>query len=114
MSLPLRRESRRFYPLIGMEKQFYLYIMASRRNGTIYIGVTSELIKRIWEHKEGIVKGFTKKYNVQMLVYYEIHKDAEAAIIREKQIKKWNREWKLRLIEEKNPRWQDLYDDICK
>ncbi len=97
-----------------MEKQFYVYILASKRNGTIYLGVTSDLVKRVWEHKSGLVEGFTKKYGVKTLVYYEIHENAETAIKREKQIKKWRRAWKLKMIEEKNPQWRDLYVDICQ
>ncbi|MBU0769492.1 MAG: GIY-YIG nuclease family protein [Proteobacteria bacterium] len=95
-----------------MENQFYVYILASKRNGTLYIGVTSELPKRIWEHKEGLVEGFTKKYNIKILVYFEVHEHIESAITREKQLKKWNRKWKLRLIEEKNPEWNDLYKTL--
>ena len=95
-----------------MEKIFAVYIMASARNGTLYIGVTSNLVKRVWEHREGVVEGFTKDYGVKSLVFYEIHDNAENAITREKQLKKWNRLWKLRLIEEKNPEWRDLFNDI--
>jgi putative endonuclease len=95
-----------------MEKQFYVYILASKRNGTLYTGVTSDLIQRVWQHKHHMVEGFTKKYGVKKLVYYEVHDNAESAITREKQIKKWRRKWKLRLIEEKNPNWIDLYDEI--
>ena len=95
-----------------MDKQFYVYILASKRNGTLYIGVTSDLVQRIWDHKNKVVEGFSQKYHVDKLVYYEIHEDAEAAIVREKQLKKWRRAWKMRLIEEKNPGWQDLYDDV--
>jgi putative endonuclease len=97
-----------------MPKQFYVYILASQRNGTLYAGVTSNLVQRVWEHKQGLVEGFTKTYGVKKLVYYEIHGDAESAITREKQIKKWRRAWKVRLIEEKNPHWADLYKEICK
>ncbi len=86
--------------------------MASKRNGTLYIGVTSDLIQRVWDHKNKIVEGFTQKYGVDKLVYYEIHADAQTAISREKQLKKWRRAWKLRLIEEMNPPWNDLYDHI--
>ena len=93
-------------------KQPAVYILTSQRNGTLYVGVTSDLVKRIWEHKHGVTDGFTKKYAVHMLVYYELHGDMAAAISREKQLKKWNRAWKLRLIEEKNPDWDDLYDSI--
>ena len=95
-----------------MQKQFYVYILASKRNGTLYTGVTSNLTKRAWEHKEGLVEGFTKKYSVKMLVYYETFEDVGSAIMREKQIKKWERKWKLRMIEEKNPQWNDLFDEI--
>jgi len=95
-----------------MDKQFYVYILASKRNGTLYIGVTSDPVQRIWQHKNKIVGGFTKKYNVNKLVYYEVHLNAEGAIVREKQMKKWQRAWKIQLIEEKNPDWKDLYDDI--
>ena len=95
-----------------MNKQFYVYILASKRNGTLYTGVTSKLVQRVWQHKNNMVEGFTQKYNVKILVYYEAHGDAENAITREKQIKKWRRNWKLRLIEESNPHWKDLYDNI--
>jgi len=90
-----------------------VYILASRRNGTLYVGVTSDLIKRIWEHKNNIVKGFTQRYGVHMLVWYEIHEDMITAIAREKAIKKWRRHWKLELIERINPDWRDLYVDLC-
>lgn len=89
-------------------KQPAVYILASKRNGTLYIGVTSNLHGRVWEHKNNVVEGFTKKYSVHMLVYYELHAYMATAIRREKQIKKWNRAWKLQLIEEKNPNWHDL------
>ena len=95
-----------------MDKQFFVYILASKRNGTLYTGITSDLVKRVWQHKNNSLSGFTKKYNVKILVYYEICNDAESAITREKRIKKWRRAWKLKLIEEKNPHWQDLYDEI--
>jgi len=95
-----------------MDKQFYVYILASKRNGTLYIAVTSDLIQRIWQHKNKMAKGFAQKYNVNKLVYYEVHLNAESAITKEKQMKKWQRAWKLQLIEEKNPDWKDLYDDI--
>jgi len=92
-----------------MQKQFYVYMLASQRNGTLYTGMTSDLLKRIWQHKNGEIEGFTKQYNVTTLVYYEVHQSAESAIVREKQIKKWRRKWKLRLIEKGNPGWNDLY-----
>jgi putative endonuclease len=94
-------------------KDFYVYMLSSKRNGTLYTGVTYDLVKRVFEHKNNLVDGFTKKYNVHRLVWYETHRSSESAIGREKQIKKWNRAWKLRLIEEDNPQWDDLYDSIC-
>ncbi|MFH1935184.1 MAG: GIY-YIG nuclease family protein [Pseudomonadota bacterium] len=97
-----------------MDKQFYVYILASKRNGTLYIGVTSGLVQRIWQHKNKMVEGFAQKYNANKLVYYEAHSNAESAITREKQMKKWRRSWKIRLIEAKNPDWKDLYDNIRK
>jgi len=95
-------------------KKFYVYIVCSKRNGTLYIGVTSDLIKRVYEHKHNMAEGFTKKYTVHHLVWYEIHESAESAIPREKQIKKWKRGWKLKLIEKDNLQWNDLYESICK
>ncbi len=89
-----------------------VYILASDRNGTLYIGVTSDLIKRCWEHRSESTEGFTKKYEVHNLVYYELHQDMSSAITREKQLKKWKRAWKLGLIEEHNPQWHDLWDEI--
>jgi putative endonuclease len=97
-----------------MEKRFYVYMLASGRNGTLYIGVTSDLVKRVWQHKERFVEGFTKEYGVKTLVWYEQHECAEPAIIREKQLKKWNRAWKIELIEKMNPYWHDLYEDIAR
>ena len=87
-----------------------IYILASDRNGTLYVGVTADLARRIWLHKTGQLDGFTKRYAVHRLVYVEFHETMEAAIVREKQIKKWWRAWKLELIEKTNPQWQDLYD----
>jgi len=97
-----------------MEKGGFVYIMASRRNGTIYIGVTSDLPKRVWEHKEGIIEGFTRKYGCKTLVWFEKHDTIEAAITRERQMKGWKRAWKLRVIEEKNPDWDDLFELACQ
>jgi putative endonuclease len=97
----------------GVAKQFFVYIMASRRNGTLYIGVTSNPVQRVWHHKQDVVEGFTRKYGVKMLVHFEPHETAESAITREKQIKKWERAWKIRLIEQSNPEWRDLYGTIC-
>ncbi len=95
-----------------MSKQPAVYILASKRNGTLYIGVTSDLPKRAWEHKNDVVEGFTKRYSVHRLVYYEMHEDMESAIRREKHMKKWNRAWKLELIEKQNPDWRDLWEGI--
>ena len=97
----------------SMSKQPCVYILASRRNGTIYVGVTSNLGKRIWEHKNDVVEGFTKKYKVHMLVWFESHETMESAIIREKAIKEWRRCWKVDLIEINNPEWQDMSDQIA-
>ncbi|WHZ19511.1 MAG: Excinuclease ABC, C subunit-like [Rhodanobacteraceae bacterium] len=93
-------------------KQPAVYILANDRNGTLYIGVTSDLIQRIWQHRNGLVDGFSKRYGTHKLVYFEMHATMDAAILREKQMKKWNRQWKLRLIEESNPYWHDLYPGI--
>jgi putative endonuclease len=87
-------------------------MLASAPNGTLYIGVTSDLVKRVWQHKEGLADGFTKKYGIKTLVWFELQGGAEAAISREKQLKKWNRAWKIELIEASNPHWQDLYSGI--
>ncbi|MBX9796494.1 GIY-YIG nuclease family protein [Sphingomonas sp.] len=95
-----------------MEKAGYVYIMASARNGTLYIGVTSDLVKRAWEHREGIIEGFTKKYACKLLVWYEPHETIEAARRRELQMKKWNRLWKLSEIEKMNADWNDLFESI--
>ena len=92
--------------------QYYVYLLASGKYGTLYAGVTNDLIKRVYEHKESLVDGFTKKYKVHQLVYYEAHDDIHEAILREKQIKKWNRDWKINLIEKDNPHWIDLYDGL--
>jgi putative endonuclease len=96
-----------------VNKQPTVYILASKRNGTLYIGVTSDLVKRIWEHKNNMVEGFTKQYNVHLLVWYELHESMESAIIREKRLKNWKRKWKLELIERSNPKWLDLYYTIA-
>jgi putative endonuclease len=95
-----------------VEKQPCVYILASKRNGTLYIGVTSNLVKRVHEHRTDLADGFTKEYAVHNLVYFERHEEMNAAIAREKQIKKWNRTWKLELIEKNNPEWKDLYESI--
>ena len=91
---------------------YYVYILASTKNGTLYIGLTNNLIKRVYEHKNDLVEGFTKKYQVHNLVYYEIFDSVYEAISREKQMKKWKRQWKINLIEKINPLWQDLYNEL--
>jgi putative endonuclease len=93
-------------------KQPAVYIMASERNGTLYIGVTSDLVQRVWQHRNDAAQGFTQQYNVHSLVYFEQHQDMLAAIQREKQLKRWNRSWKINLIQRDNPTWRDLWDDI--
>ena len=93
-------------------KQYCVYILASKKNGVLYIGVTSNLQKRIWEHKNNVVEGFTKKYFVHKLVYFEQTSDVNSALLREKQLKKWKREWKINLIEKENPFWKDLYETL--
>ena len=96
------------------DRYYYVYILASKRNGTLYVGFTTNLIKRIWEHKNNIVKGFTEKYQIHSLVYYEQFEDKDEALKREKLLKKWHRKWKLDLIEKENPTWKDLYEEITK
>ena len=96
-----------------MPKPGYVYIMTNRRNGTLYIGVTSDLAKRVYEHRIGAAPGFTKRYGLKTMVYYEAHADIETAIVREKAMKNWRREWKLRRINEMNPGWHDLFDEIA-
>jgi putative endonuclease len=93
---------------------FFVYIVASRRNGTLYIGMTDDLVKRIWQHRNGVVPGFTKKYQVKILVWYEVHETRESALTRERQMKRWNRAWKLQMIERMNPSWRDLWEDITQ
>jgi putative endonuclease len=95
-------------------KQPCVYILASKRNGTLYVGVTSDLVKRIWEHKSNLVPGFTSKYRVHDLVWFEQHETMESAILREKAIKEWKRAWKIELIETTNRNWRDLYPDLLK
>ena len=95
-----------------MERQPCVYIIASKKNGTLYTGVTSNLVRRVWEHKQHMLKGFTSKYNVSALVWYEVHEIMESAISREKVIKNWKREWKIKTIENMNPQWKELYYDL--
>jgi putative endonuclease len=98
----------------AMDTQSYVYILSSQRYGTLYIGVTSDLVQRIWQHRQEFVGGFTKQYGVKTLVWYEVHPDIISAITREKQLKKWERKWKIRLTSGANPTWRDLYGDIAK
>ena len=95
-----------------MDSYYYTYIMANKRNGTLYVGITSDLIKRVYQHKNNLVPGFTSQYDVHMLVYYEQHLEVSQAIKREKRLKEWKRNWKLALIEIDNPKWNDLYFEI--
>ena len=95
-----------------MGKRMWVYILASERNGTLYTGVTNDLIRRVWEHRNDMVKGFTKRYGVHRLVHFEAFDEPEFAIAREKTLKKWTRKWKLALIEKENPEWTELWDDI--
>lgn len=97
-----------------MQKSFFVYIMTNKRYGTLYTGMTSNLLKRIYEHKNQIIDGFTKDHDLKTLVYYEHHENAEFAIKREKRLKKWERQWKIELIESSNPDWRDLYENIIK
>ena len=94
-------------------KQPCVYILASRRNGTLYVGVTSNLLQRVWQHKSDLVEGFAKRYGVHTLVWYESHETMESAISREKAIKEWKRAWKIELIEKGNPNWADMYEDLA-
>jgi putative endonuclease len=93
-------------------KEYYVYVLASKPHGTIYVGMTNDLIRRIYEHRNDLIESFTKRYGVHRLVHYEQCEDVSAAIWREKRLKKWNRSWKIRLIEATNPEWRDLYPDI--
>jgi putative endonuclease len=93
-------------------RQPCVYILASQQRGTLYIGVTSDLIKRVWQHKNHLIPGFTRKYNVSLLVWYEVHSEMLSAIAREKRIKEWHRQWKIELIEALNPEWRDLFGDV--
>ena len=96
----------------SVNKQPAVYILASKRNGTLYVGMTSDLVKRIWMHRNDMVEGFTNRYNVHRLVWYELHETMESAIVREKRLKNWTRKWKLELIESSNPNWLDLFHTI--
>jgi len=96
-----------------MGRQYYVYILASHAYGTLYVGVTNDLVRRAWEHRNNAAEGFTREHGVHRLVWYEVHEDIYEAITREKRIKKWNRDWKVNLIQSKNPAWDDLFDAIC-
>ncbi len=91
---------------------FYVYILASQRNGTIYVGSTDDLVRRVWQHRNNLIAGFTQQHGVKTLVWYEVHEGREQALLRERQVKKWKRSWKLALVEKENPRWRDLWCDI--
>ena len=93
---------------------YYVYILASRRDGATYVGMTNDLVRRVFEHRQKAIPGFTSKYNIAQLVWFEIYEDPISAISREKELKKWKRSWKIRLIEVENPKWMDLYESICK
>jgi putative endonuclease len=95
-----------------MPNSYYVYILANKRNGTLYVGMANNLTKRVWEHKNDLIESFTKKYQIHILVYFEDTSDVESAIKREKVLKKWKRKWKLELIEKGNPNWEDLYHKI--
>ncbi|HEY5046818.1 MAG TPA: GIY-YIG nuclease family protein [Rhizomicrobium sp.] len=95
-----------------MDRRYFVYILASRRNGTLYIGVTNNIIRRTWGHREGLIPGFTKKYGVKLLVHYEVFENVWAAIQRETRLKKWKREWKMSLIQQTNLEWNDLYESL--
>jgi putative endonuclease len=96
----------------GRVMSFYVYILANRRNGTLYIGMTDDLARRVWQHRTGALPGFTSRYGLKILVWYELHDTRESAFLRERQLKKWNRAWKLRLIEHMNPLWRDLFEQL--
>ena len=95
-----------------MEKQPCVYLLSNSKRGTLYLGVTSDIVKRVWEHKNNLVEGFSEKYSIHQLVWYEQHVDMKSAIEREKSMKKWKRDWKIALIEEQNPEWRDLYESL--
>jgi putative endonuclease len=96
------------------DRIYFVYVLASKRNGTLYVGVTSDLTKRVQEHREGLVPGFTLKHGIKRLVYWELHHDINEAILREKRIKRWQRAWKLAMIETANPQWRDLWQDLIE
>ena len=110
--IPASMLNNRCETMIGNTKTPCVYILASGANGTLYIGVTSNLIERVWQHRNGIGAIFTRTYNVHRLVWYEAHESMESAISREKALKKWRRDWKVRMIDESNPSWSDLYDGL--
>jgi putative endonuclease len=93
---------------------FFVYMLASKRNGTLYVGMTDDLVKRVWQHRNDVIPGFTQRYGVKTLIWYESHESRESAFARERQMKKWNRSWKLDLIEKANPTWRDLWDEVIQ
>jgi putative endonuclease len=95
-------------------QKYFVYIMASKKDGVLYVGITNDLLRRVYEHKQGTIDGFTKKYFTKKLVYFETTSDVKSAIAREKCLKRWKREWKIRLIKESNPEWKDLYNDLIE
>ena len=97
-----------------MSRSYFVYILASRRNGTLYVGVTNNLVRRVWEHREGLIAGFTRRHGVKKLVHFEEFQDIHHAIHREKRLKRWKREWKMNLIQQANVQWNDLYDDLIR
>ena len=114
---PLGHERETSSRVDGLKAQsmcFYVYILTSQRNGMLYVGMTDDLVKRVWMHKDEVLPGFTKDHGVKMLVWYEVHESRESAFQRERQIKKWNRVWKLEPIEKTNPSWRDLYEEIVQ
>ena len=96
-----------------MDRQYYVYIMTNNAYGTLYVGITNNLVRRAWEHRNSLVQGFTKDHELHRLVWFEVHGDVEEAIRREKLIKKWHRDWKVNLIQARNPSWRDLFEEIC-
>jgi putative endonuclease len=113
MSSPAKAGDPALEMSMSRQHRYYVYILASERNGTLYIGVTNDLVRRVYEHRQGLVEGFTRKYSVKQLVRFEEYNDVRLAIQREKRLKKWKRAWKMRLIEESNPDWIDLYPSMA-
>jgi putative endonuclease len=114
MDAGFRRVDTKGTALAAVDRRYFVYILASRKHGTLYIGVTNELLRRVHEHREGLLPGFTRWYRVKRLVYYEIYQDVGDAIHREKLLKEWRRDWKIALIEQSNPGWVDLYEGLSR